>query len=415
MTLLDSIRDRARAPLAPRGGPTDPDLAPWWQSPAAGALAAATSWLVLALPALVVWVATAHTTVGWGQALGVAGAGWFLAHGTAVQVDAVSLSVAPLGVTLLALAVTVRAARRLLDATERTAPGTTWPLLLVRRVGPGFVGGYAAFAALVWLLTLAGPARPSLAGTVAVLGVPVGALLWTLLTRHVDGESAGPFTTLLGRLPRWLPRALRAGVTGVWALLLLGALLVAVMVVARWSTVSGLHAAVAADAVGAVVLTVAQVALLPDLAVWALAFLAGPGFQIADGSSITLAGAHPGLMPLIPVLGALPSDGTWSRWLLLALAAPALVGALVGWLACRSLARLSSWRTKLAAAVAAASTAAVLTTGLALLGSGSVGVDRLRDVGTQPALFGLALMGELLLGAAGSVLAAQLRLRLRHR
>ena len=102
---------------------------------------------MLALPALVVWVATAHTTVGWGQALGVAGAGWFLGHGTAVQVDAVSLSVAPLGVTLLALAVTVRAARRLLDATERTAPGTTWPLLLVRRVGPGFVGGYAAFAA----------------------------------------------------------------------------------------------------------------------------------------------------------------------------------------------------------------------------------------------------------------------------
>ena len=91
------------------------------------------------------------------------------------------------------------------------------------------------------------------------------------------------------------------------------------------------------------------------------------------------------------------------------------MGALVGWLACRSLARLSSWRTKLAAAVAAASTAAVLTTGLALLGSGSVGVDRLRDVGTQPALFGLALLGELLLGAAGSVLVAQLRLRLRHR
>jgi hypothetical protein len=49
--------------------------------------------------------------------------------------------------------------------------------------------------------------------------------------------------------------------------------------------------------------------VLPNLAVWALAWLAGPGFQIADGSTITLAGAHPGLMPMIPVLGALPSDG----------------------------------------------------------------------------------------------------------
>ena len=86
MTLLDTLRDRVRStPEATTGIGTGRDVgtdpAPWWQAPAAGALAAATSWLVLALPALVVWVATAHTTVGWGQALGVAGAGWFLGHG----------------------------------------------------------------------------------------------------------------------------------------------------------------------------------------------------------------------------------------------------------------------------------------------------------------------------------------------
>lgn len=418
MTLLDTLRDRVRATPGPvtEGDSRDTsDPAPWWQAPASGALAAATSWLVLALPALVVWVATAHTTVGWGQAIGVAGAGWFLGHGAWLRVDALTLSLAPLGITLLALAVTVRAVRRLLDRTEREAPGTTWPRLLVRRIVPGFVAGYAAVALVAWLLTLAGPARPQPWTVPMVLAVPVLSTGWVLLGRHLDGEAAGPVSLWLDPLPRWLPRAVRPGVAGAGLLVGLGGLLVVVMVAARWSTVAGLHASVAADAVGAVILTAGQLLLLPNLAVWALAFLAGPGFQIADGSTVTAAGSHPGLMPMIPVLGALPPDGVWSPWLRVAWFAPVLVGALLAWLACRPLARLSSWRTKLGVVATSAATSAVAVTLLALLGSGSVGVDRLRAVGTHPALLGAALFGELLVGGAAYVLVAQLRLRFRHR
>ena len=421
MTLLDTLRDRVRAIPGPdtgsTSGPTGSigEPAPWWQAPAAGALAAATSWLLLALPALVVWVATAHTTVGWGQAIGVAGAGWFLGHGVSLRVDALPLSIAPLGVTLVALAVTVRAARRLLDRTEREAPGTTWPRLLVRRVVPGFVAGYAALALFAWLLTLAGPARPQPWTVPMVLLVPVRSVGWVLLGRHVDGEAAGPVNLWLAPLPRWLPRAVRPGIAGAGLLVGLGGLVVVAMVVARWSTVAGLHASVAADAVGAVVLTAGQLLLLPNLGVWALALLAGPGFQIADGSTISAAGSHPGLMPIIPVLGALPPDGVWSPWVRLVWLVPVLVGVLLAWLACRRLARLSSWRTKLGVVATAAVTSSVAVTLLALLGSGSAGVDRLRAVGAQPALLGAALLGELLAGGAAYVLVAQLRLRFRHR
>ncbi len=416
MTLLDSLRDRVRADSRPETG-SDAEVleAPsgldWWQAPAAGALAAAGSWLVLALPALVVWVATAHTTVGWGDALGVASAGWFLGHGASVAVGELSLSLAPLGLWLLALLLTVRGARRLLDRTERSAPGTTWPRALVRQVVPGFVLGYAAAGLLAWLLTLAGPARPGFAAVLVVLGIPVLALAWALLRRYVAGEECGVVGEWLDRLPRWLPRAVRPGVHGVAILLGLGTVLVVLMVAARWSTVSGLHAAVNAGLVGGVLLTAAQLLVLPNLAVFALAWLAGPGFQIADGSTITLAGAHPGLMPMIPVLGALPSDGAWSGWLILLLSVPVLAGGVIGWLACRSLARLSSWRTKLATALAAVVTSAAGLTVLAALGSGAVGVDRLGAVGTRPLVFGAALLGLLVAGAALSVLSAQLLLR----
>jgi hypothetical protein len=421
MTLLDSLRDRVRADSRPETGSDDevleaPSGLDWWQAPAAGALAAAGSWLVLALPALVVWVATAHTTVGWGDALGIASAGWFLGHGASVAVGELSLSLAPLGLWLLALLLTVRGARRLLDRTERSAPGTTWPRALVRQVVPGFVLGYAAAGLLAWLLTLAGPARPGFAGVLVVLGIPVLALAWALLRRYVAGEECGVVGEWLDRLPRWLPRAVRPGVHGAAILLGLGTVLVVIMVAARWSTVSGLHAAVNAGLVGGVVLTAAQLLVLPNLAVFALAWLAGPGFQIADGSTITLAGAHPGLMPMIPVLGALPSDGAWSGWLILLLSVPVFAGGVIGWLACRSLARLSSWRTKLATALAAVVTSAAGLTVLAALGSGAVGADRLSAVGTRPLVFGAALLGLLVAGAALSVLSAQLLLRARpHR
>lgn len=420
MTLLDSLRDRVRADPRPQAGSDEapgaleaPSGLDWWQAPAAGALAAAGSWLVLALPVLVVWVATAHTTVGWGDALGIASAGWFLGHGASVAVGELSLSLAPLGLWLLALLLTVRGSRRLLDRTERSAPGTTWPRTLVRQVVPSFLLGYAAAGFLAWLLTLAGPARPGFSAVLVVLGVPVLALAWALLRRYIAGEECGVVGEWLDRLPRWLPRAVRPGVHGAAVLLGLGTVLVVVMVVVRWSTVSGLHAAVNAGLVGGVVLIAAQLLLLPNLAVFALAWLAGPGFQIADGSTITLAGAHPGLMPMIPMLGALPSDGAWSGWLILLLSVPVLAGGVIGWLACRSLARLSSWRTKLATALVAVVTSAVGLTVLAALGSGAVGVERLSAVGTRPLVFGAALLGLLVAGAALSVLSAQLLLRVR--
>ena len=61
-------------------------------------------------------------------------------------------------------------------------------------------------------------------------------------------------------------------------------------------------------------------------------------------------------------------------------------------------------------------TSAAGLTVLAALGSGAVGVDRLSAVGTRPLVFGAALLGLLVAGAALSVLSAQLLLRARpHR
>jgi hypothetical protein len=407
MSLLDRVRP-SRTSRAE--GEALPDV-PRWEPALTGALAAAGSWLVLVLPAVIVWLVTPRTTVAFGEAVGVASAVWFLGHGSPVSVGAMSISVVPLGLWALAVVVTTRGMGRMLTRTEAAARGTTWPSLLGRRHLPGFAAGYAGFALVALLLTLAGPARPGLLGVVVALTLPVVATAICLVRRHAAGEASPYVGDWLGRLPRWVERAIAPGVWGSATLLLLGTLLVAVMVVARISTVTGLYAALAAGLLGALALTLAQLLLLPNLAIWALAWVAGPGFSVADGSAITLSGARPGLLPMIPVLGALPSDGAWSRWLLLVLALPVAVGFGVSHRACGQIARLASWRTKLVTSLASVAVSAVVIAVLTALSTGSAGVDRLRFVGPDPLALAAALLGELVVGALLQVGVDQVRQR----
>ncbi len=396
MSLLERVRPNRTGPA--QGEP--PAEEGWWRPVLSGAIAAAGSWLVLALPVLIVWVGTPRTTVGWGEALAVASGVWFLSHGSPLSVGAMSVSVVPLGLWAVAVAITTRSLGRLLTRTEAAARGTTWPRLLARRHLPGFAVGYAGFAVGAWLLTLAGPARPSPVGVLIVLTVPILATAVCLVRRHAAEQASPIVGEWLDRVPRPVGRAIAPGVWGSAALLLLGTGLVVVMLVARVSTVTGLYAALAAGVLGTLALSLGQLLLVPNLAIWALAWMTGPGFSVADGSAITLSGAHPGLLPMIPLLGALPTEGSWPRWLLLVLALPVAVGFLVSRRACRSVARLASWRTKLMTSVASVAVSAGVIAVLTVLSTGSAGIDRLRHVGPSPLALGAALLGELLLGAA---------------
>ncbi|GAA1899374.1 cell division protein PerM [Lapillicoccus jejuensis] len=397
MSLLQHVRPRPSDRDAGPSGDGPPAL---WTHLLPGVRAAGGSWLVVALAALLGWVVAPLSSVSWLQAVGVASAAWGLAHGLPVGLGRATLDVAPLGLTVLAGAVTARAVRRTLEQTHAAAPGTTWGPLVGRRIVPGFLAGYLAVGVVAWLTTLAGPARPPVWSLPLLLWVPLAATAWVLARRHGRGEEAPYVGPALDRAPRWVARALLPGVRGAGLLLLAGLLVVLVAVLARIGTVTGLQSALAPGAVGGAVLLVAQLLVVPDLAVWALAWLAGPGFTVAQGSTVTLTGAHPGLLPMLPVLGALPTGGDLPGALLALLAVPVLVGAVVSWLACRDLARLSSWRVKATTATAACGVSAALVLVAGLLAGGSLGVQRLAQVGPSAWLLALAVLGELLVGAA---------------
>jgi hypothetical protein len=389
------------------------------QRPAlAGAGAAAASAAVFVLPSLVVWVSDSHATVPWTSALGVGASLWLLGCGAHLAWAGTHVSMVPLlflGLAVLGAAWgAVRAVRD--SAEDRTMRylGDVLHARLALSLAAWTVG-YALCAALWSVVALAAGPRPVLTTLlVPVCAVPVASALLALghLLRG-RRELAGPRL----RRPRWLPdaarRGVRPGVEGAAVLLATGALVCVVLVVLHYERVSHLQAELSPGLFGGVLLVLAQVAMLPNLGLWAVSFLAGTGFSAVEGASATWTGSRTSLLPMIPVLGALPEPGAFPGIVPAVVLVPVAVGVLVGWRALRSVARLSSGRTKLTAVGVAVLVAAGSIGLLDVLGGASLGVARLSRIGAPAGAMTLALLVELALGAAVPVLWDRWRLRRR--
>ncbi len=202
--------------------------------------------------------------------------------------------------------------------------------------------------------------------------------------------------------------ALGAAVT-LAALVGVGALVLAGGVATSGGEIVALYQAGNVDILGAIVVTLGQLAYIPTLIVWAISWIAGPGFAIGTGSAVSPVGSDLAVVPSIPVLGAIPDAS--NAWLLLVALLPVAAGALGGWFARSRLhaaiegadprgessdAMASRLATTLGLAVVSAAAAA----GMAFAASGSIGPGRLTDVGPQPGPIALAVGVEVLIGAA---------------
>ncbi|MBX9243916.1 hypothetical protein ICW40_03730 [Actinotalea ferrariae] len=197
-----------------------------------------------------------------------------------------------------------------------------------------------------------------------------------------------------------MPHPVRAGVVG--GVVAVAALLGAASVVTGYWVVSSRAAAgdvvalLGVDTFGGLLLAVAQLAVAPNLVVWALSWLVGPGFAVGEGTLYSPAEVVAGPLPALPMLGALPVEGGGLlRW------APVLVvvaGVLAGaWLHRRLV--VTRARDTLAAVAVVGVTAALLTGALVLLGSGSAGPGRLAVVGGSPVVVAVWVLAGTLAGA----------------
>ncbi|MFD2797198.1 DUF6350 family protein [Promicromonospora vindobonensis] len=369
---------------------------------------------VVVLPAVVAYLvgtATLATPTGApdddaqvGSAVDVAMGIWLLSHGVPLTADAVTVTLAPLGVATLALFATYVSAKRFATTTVRAwaagavtyALGTT-AVAAMAGTAPGWSLPTAALAGLVMGgagMLLGILARPD-APTLVELGERA-----EVVTRRLTGIDLVPATLRLG---------LRGGAVAVALLIGGAALLVAGWALAGRATSSDIITALEPGWTGGIVFAVAQLALLPNLVLWAAAWLAGPGFAVGVGTSFTPFGTISGPLPAIPLLGALPGDD-WanpvSAW------TPVLV------VACGVAAGLFTWRRLEPTLVRWSDVGWVLcgivvTPGVVMLlgqwaAAGAGGPGRLSDVGANPLATAGLVAAEVGGGAAAVLLGAKL-------
>ncbi len=354
---------------------------PETRAAALGALPAFVGLLVVLVLTLLGALAVPHAEAGVGEALGAGSALWLALGGAHLTLGAATITLTP----LLGLAFLVWLAR---VAARRSLGGDEPP-----RVVAAWVGGYALVGLLALAISQAGPITPSvLSSLLPLVVVPVVGLLLA----HGLPPQADPF---LDRVPVTLRRAWRPGLHGAVLALALGALLVVVAVALGASRVWHVQSGLGAGWWGGVVVVLTQLAFLPNLGAWTLSFAAGPGFSLTAGAQTTWSQAEAGVLPMIPVLAAHPQSGPlpWVTHLLVLL--PVGLGAWVGHRALQEVPRLSRTSTKLAVVLTSVGVTALVVGLVDVLGGGSLGAGRLADVGAPAPMLVLFLALEMGLGA----------------
>jgi Family of unknown function (DUF6350) len=424
MSLIDRVRNltapasakaSAKPSIALSGGPLR------LRSAAAGCSAALVSMLIVALPALLVWVASPESTGEWSRAMSFGSCIWLLANGAQLSSGPATISLTPWLLSAIPLVVATIAARRILMQLDDGQPRRfkAWGSLRrdVADAALAFIASYATVGLVVALATGGDPLHTSALESVLDTALVGAVSVLIALSREFRGQisSVAPdlVVTLKARVSIHLRRAVRPGLWGVLAIFGAGLVLAVVTVGMHLGRIGRLYDALGADPVGTTMLTLGQLMVLPNVAIWAASWMAGPGFGFGDGSTITWSQSNPGLLPLIPGLGAVPDPGPLPAGLWLSALVPVGAGALVGWRSLRALARLSSWQVKAKGATAACLVAALCLTLAGVLAGGSLGAVRLSAVGPPPLMFGVAVLAEMLLGSAVVVGLSHLRARQR--
>ena len=376
------------------------------------AIAAAVGLVVLLAPLTLLWTFAFGAGADWGALWPTTGILWQFGHAVPLDISfsddllvavgigadaaAFTLSVAPMAFLLFTFIAAARSGRR-------AARSGAW--------GTGVLSGAVVFAAIAVLVTT----TSHVAGVVAspVLGIllpaafyVVGALGGAIVEAWREGDG-GLIDRVHDAVDGWgdygpvVAEAARG--TAIVAVVLtgVGALSVALSVLLRGSEVVTLFEAARVDALGATVITLGQLAYLPTAVVWAVSWLAGPGFAVGVGTAVSPAGTQLGIVPGIPIFGLIPENS--SIWMLIVVLIPVAAGAVAGWMVRSRLVweqTALGWAPRATIAGGIAGLSALVAALVALPASGSIGPGRLAEVGPHPGWFALAIGLEVLVGSA---------------
>ncbi|WGW10781.1 DUF6350 family protein [Saxibacter everestensis] len=399
----------------------DESRSPWLLGLLEGGQAAMLGVIAVALTAVILWVFTSSSAETLLTTVAAALQVWLLAHGATLVVPGATFGLSPLLLSVIPFLLLLRTGRRLtiaLNVAERRRK--------VARTGriPRFgyliawLAGTASYTLIATVLSSATQREPMHAilwqavvytFVTALVLIGVGMLWLPRRVRREIGSAELPSGRLLRLLNDRCPEPVALSlVTGLKAsgsviLILLGAGLLATGAAVGLSLdrVTQIYAALGTDLAGGIILTAGQLLLLPNVVVWAIGWIAGPGFALGIGSSVSPAGTDVGPIPAVPFLAAIPQQAAGFGYAGIAIVIAAGVAA--GVLILRS--GIARWFQQLATAALVACLAGAVIGVLAEMSAGSAGPGRLASVGTaDPLLLGLVVAAEVFGGAAVTAL-----------
>ena len=331
---------------------------------------------------------------------------WLLIHGVPLDLAAAfgasagTMTLVPLGLSILPLLLCYRSGRRLARASYEGE-------FLIPVLSGSVTYALISSAIYGWASPHPQPLQ-ALNAALVPLGIVVAGLMWggyreaRSLSRMVGVDTAEQISQM-SQYSRWAGSyawaVVRAAVVAFVALVGLGAVLLGIGILAGWSQIVATYQELHAGAVGDTAVTLLQLGFLPNLVIYAIAWSTGAGFSFGAGTSVGLTSSDAGTLPMLPILGAVPeSMGTFG---LVGLLVPLGAGAIAGWWFLREGEdHLDEWvalkvpfrpLSALISAVVLGMMTGIMTSFGALwlgwISYGSLGIGRFTEVGAEPLTF----------------------------
>ncbi len=359
-------------------------------------------------PLTVVWLVEPDPNFSWVSNFLISANLWLAAHGveilipagelSGIEFDAFSIAAMPLGLTLITV---------FLATTGKSAE-------FIRILVLGWAGGIGSFGFISLLVSQAAISEyaeavqwqavlsPTLIFAITVILSSLIGKNFMIASASEQSEAAErrAIRAGMGKLNKslhWslrvvLAPAIRAGTIITLLTLIAASVLTATLLAVNWVEIIRLYEALQITIVGGVVVTLGQLAILPNLIVYVASWLIGPGFAIGIGSNVSPLGTNLGPLPAIPVFGAIPSETLGrSIWVVLLLGLFSIIALVISR---KSTADIrweyaTGFTASASLALGVAVVASIQLMLLAVFASGAMGPGRLQFVGVDPIAVGL--------------------------
>jgi hypothetical protein len=368
------------------------------------------------VPLSLMWAVQLDSGVGWDVFYRAAADIWLVGHGVdlTITLDPVLaanvalpgaeksflISIAPLFFSLLTILLGVRLGRKSLESGARF-------------IGPvAAISTFGGLTVLIALSSINANAMPTmwmaLSFPTAIFGVGL-----IIGARGEIGHSGGRAERVQKRVTAWafglpsqvravLASSLRGGLAAAAMVVGVSAVVLAILLIANFSTILGLYEGLQGGGGGSLILTAAQFMFMPNFVMWVASWFVGTGFAIGTGSSISPVGTDVGLLPALPILGAMPTADLAFGFL--GILVPVVAGFIAAFFIrpglVRSLGAGLSFRWLLFAVLGIALVGGGLIGFMAWASGGAAGPGRLVDVGPNALRTGGVAAVEFLIAAA---------------